>query len=348
MARENLQIVLAERPVGDIVPGQTFHQKTVSAPKAEDLKDGQILVENIYLSLDPAMRGWLNDTRSYLPPVPIGGVMRGATISRVIASKIPDVKPGTIIRAFGGWQEFSVLGPKEFDVPTEDFDHEHITDLLSVLGMTALTAYFGLLKIGDPKPGETVVVSGAAGATGSLVGQIAKLKGARVVGIAGGQEKAKYLTEELGFDVGLDYKAPDFKEKFKEATKDHIDVYFDNVGGEILELALSQAKEFARFVMCGAISQYNSKDPKGPRNITNVIAMRIKMQGFIVFDFINEYPQARKDLAEWVKAGKIKRKETVVTGGLKVAEQALLGLFKGTNTGKLLVELKNPKDLSKL
>lgn len=349
MAQENLQIVLAERPIGDIIPGQTFNQLPSKAPTADDLKDGEILIENIYLSLDPAMRGWLNDKRSYVPPVPIGGIMRGATVARVIASKNPSIQPGNIVRAMPGWQEYAIINPTNPASACELVaDSSHLPDHLSVLGLTGLTAYFGMLRIGDPKPGDLVVVSGAAGATGSVAGQIAKLKGARVIGIAGGDDKIKWLIDELGFDAALNYKDPDFKAKFKEATKDHIDVFFDNVGGEILDLALGQAKPFSRFVLCGGISQYNATDVKGPKNIMSVISMRIKMQGFIVFDFIKEYASARKDLAEWLNAGKIKRKETIIKGGLKSAEEALVGLFKGVNTGKLIVEIKNPQELSKL
>ncbi|PKS07153.1 hypothetical protein jhhlp_005753 [Lomentospora prolificans] len=351
MAQENLQIVLAERPEGDIIPGQTFHQKITPAPTADDLKDGEILIENIYLSLDPAMRGWLNDKRSYLPPIPIGGVMRGLSIARVIASKNNSYKAGDIVRAMPGWTEYAVVNPSTPGACELVANSDHLPDHLSVLGTTGLTAYFGMLRIGEPKPGDLVVVSGAAGATGSVAGQIAKLKGARVIGIAGGEDKVKWLVDELGFDAGLNYKDPDFKAKFKELTKDHIDVYFDNVGGEILDMALGQAKPFSRFVMCGGISQYNTTNVQGPKifqNILNVISMRIKMQGFIVLDFVKEFAAARDELAEWLNAGKIKRKETIVKGGLKGAEQALVDLFKGANTGKMIVEIKNPQELPKL
>uniref|UniRef100_L2G3I5 Nadp-dependent leukotriene b4 12-hydroxydehydrogenase n=1 Tax=Colletotrichum fructicola (strain Nara gc5) TaxID=1213859 RepID=L2G3I5_COLFN len=327
MSQQNLSIVLAERPKAEIVPGQTFKSEQKPVPKAEDLKDGEILIENWYLSLDPAMRGWLNDKRSYLPPVQIGETMRGATVGRVVASKSSKAKEGDVLPVFGGWSEYAVLHDSRIE-PVSAFPAvSQPVDYLSAIGMTGLTAYFGMLRVGDPQPGET---------------------GARVVGIAGSDDKCRWLTEELGFDAALNYKDPEFKQKFKEATPDFINVYFDNVGGEILDMALARAKEHSRFVMCGGISQYNSATPQGPRNYANIITMRIKMQGFIVFDFIKEYPQARKELAQWLEEGKLKRKETIIKGGLKAAEQALVDLYKGINTGKLIVEIKNPKDAAKL
>jgi NADPH-dependent curcumin reductase CurA len=205
---------------------------------------------------------------------------------------------------------------------------------MRTIGGTGLTAYFGLLEIGKVKAGDFVVVSGAAGATGSVAGQIAKLKGATVLGLAGTDEKCAWLKNELGFDEALNYKDPQFKEKFHDATKSLIDVYFDNVGGEILDMCLSRAQQHARFVICGGVSQYNTKDVKGLKNYLMIITMRIRMEGFIVMDFAKQMPQARKELAQWLEDGKIKRKETVVKGGLKEAENALVGLYKGINTGK--------------
>ncbi|KAM0194190.1 hypothetical protein ACHAPA_005129 [Fusarium lateritium] len=341
MSRENLDIVLAERPTTDIIPGQTFTQKTSPAPTPADLQDGQILVETLYLSLDPAMRGWLRDARSYLPPVQIGQTMRGSTACRVLASKSKQAKEGDIVAAMTGWTEFAILPEGRFEPASYYPGVQDPKDMLSALGMTSLTAWVGMSKIADPKPGETVVVSGAAGATGSVAGQIAKLKGARVVGIAGGEDKCKWLTEELGFDVALNYKADDFKQKFNEATKDFIDVYYDNVGGDILDMCLMRAKEHARFVECGLVSQYNAAKPTGPKAFSQIVTMRIKMQGFIVLDHVKEFGTARAELAQWIAEGKLKKTETVVRGGLKVAEQALVDLYKGINTGKLIVEIKN-------
>ncbi|PNP40790.1 hypothetical protein TGAMA5MH_07230 [Trichoderma gamsii] len=344
MAVENLSIVLAERPTGEIVPGTTFNQKISPAPTSADLKDGEILVEALYLSLDPAMRGWLNDVRSYVPPVQIGEIMRGASVCRVIASKSKQAAAGDYVCGFTGWTQYAILRDGAFEPSSNYPGLKEPKDMLSVLGMTGLTAWAGMTKIGEPKAGETVVVSGAAGATGSIAGQIAKINGSRVIGLAGSADKCKWLVEELGFDVALNYKDADFKEKFKEATPNYIDVYFDNVGGEILDMCLARAKEHARFVMCGGISQYNSSKPQGPANISRVITMRIKMQGFIVFDYAKEYGVARKQLAQWVSEGKIKKTEHILTGGLKVAEQGLVDLYKGSNTGKLLVEVKSPNE----
>ncbi|KAK1753049.1 hypothetical protein QBC47DRAFT_51272 [Echria macrotheca] len=345
---QSLQIELAERPTGDIIPGKTFKQVTVPAPTEADLKDGQILLENLYLSLDPAMRGWLDDKRSYVPPVQIGEVMRGLNVARVLASKSAKAKAGDIVTCYMGFKEVGILPEDRVDEAFPLPPNGKVTDLLGVLGMTGLTAYFGMTKIGEPKAGETVVVSAAAGATGSVAAQIAKIKGARVIGTAGSDEKVKWLKEELGLDVALNYKDPDFKEKFKQATPNFIDVFFDNVGGEQLDMALAQANKFSRFVICGGISQYNEKEKKGPKNFLSVVSQRIKIQGFIVFDYAEEYNSARKQLAQWLSEGKIKRKETIVKGGLRAAEEAMNYLFKGKNTGKLMVEVKNPEDAAKL
>ncbi|KAI1210131.1 uncharacterized protein F4807DRAFT_423914 [Annulohypoxylon truncatum] len=341
MARKNLTFHLAERPKGNIVPGKTFNLVETDAPTADDLKDGQLLVENIYLSLDPAMRTWLYDIRSYTPPVAIGEKMRGGAIARVLASKSSKAKEGEFVFARSGWTEVAVVGEAEFD--TIDLPKgTQLTHAIGAAGMTGLTAYFGLTEIGKPKAGETVVVSGAAGATGSVVGQIAKINGARVVGLAGSDEKCKVLTEELGFDVALNYKAPTFAEDFVKATPDYIDVYWDNVGGDILEKALARAAPHSRFVICGGISGYNSLDQEnhGIRNIFQVITQRIRMEGFIVFDYRDRYPEGKKQLGQWIAEGKLKAKETIVKGGLKVADAAMSSLFDGGNTGKLLVEVK--------
>jgi NADPH-dependent curcumin reductase CurA len=270
--------------------------------------------------------------------------MRGLNVSRVVASKSPKVKAGDVIPTQSGWVEYAVLPDKAIEPASSYPAVSHPADYLSAIGGTALTAYFGMLRIGEPKAGDTVVVSGAAGATGSVAGQIAKLKGARVVGIAGSDDKCRWLTEELGFDVAVNYKSPDFKAQFKAATPNYIDVYFDNVGGDILDAALARAKEHARFVICGGISQYNSATPQGPKNFSSVITMRIRMQGFIVLDYVREFAAARKELAAWVAEGKIKNKHTIIRGGLEAAEGALVGLYKGINTGKLLVEIKPAQD----
>lgn len=341
MTRTNTSYHLAERPKPDLIPGKTFEKRTNPAPTADQLKDGEVLVEALYLSLDPAMRPMLNDVRSYVPPVQIGELMRGTAISRVLASKSPKAKQGDFVNASIGWQEVGILADSAFEV-VQIPEGSKVTDALGVLGLTGLTAYFGLDKIGKPKKGDTVVISGAAGATGSVAGQIAKLSGAKVIGIAGSDDKCDWLVKDLGFDAALNYKSPTFSKDFAKATPDFIDVYWDNVGGEILELALSRAKKNARFVMCGSISGYNASGPqKGIRNLFNVVSQRIHMEGFIVFDFLSEYPQARKQLFEWLSQGKIQRKETIVGGGIDNVEKAFVKLFDGTNTGKLLLEVKN-------
>lgn len=256
-------IHLAERPKDGIVAGKTFTPKQHEVPSASSLKDGQVIFQTLYLSVDPAMRGWLNPTRSYLPPVGIGAVMRGQGIGLIVASKSKKYPVGTYAKAMCGWAEYAVLDDNKDIEPLDLPQGAVLTDELGVLGITGLTAYFGLLEIGQIKKGDFVVVSGAAGATGSVVGQIAKLKGARVLGLAGEDSKVAWLKEELGFDDALNYKDPEFAKKFRAATKGLIDVYFDNVGGEILDMALGRAKPFARFVMCGAISDYNKKQVQG-------------------------------------------------------------------------------------
>ena len=345
-------IHLAERPKDAIIAGKTFTAKQQSVPSAASLKDGEVLFQTLYLSLDPAMRGWLNPTRSYIPPVDVGAVMRGSGIGLIVASKSKQFPVGTYASGMCGWSEYAVLKEK-FVEPLDLPSGAVPTDALGCLGMTGLTAYFGILDVGAVKAGDFVVVSGAAGATGSVVGQIAKIKGARVLGLAGEDSKVAWLKEELGFDDALNYKDPQFKEKFRAATKGLIDVYFDNVGGEILDMALARAKPHARFVMCGAISEYNKKKAQGPsvcagfrnprgidrtdkpQNYLMIISMRIRMQGFVVFDYEDKYSEARKELAQWLSEGKLKRKETIVRGGISQAEAALVGLFEGKNTGKL-------------
>ncbi|KAK5552747.1 hypothetical protein LTR46_009162 [Exophiala xenobiotica] len=340
MASTYRSVVLAKRPKDNIVCGETFRVVSDNqAPSPADLKDGEVLFQPNYLSIDPAMRGWLNNTRSYIPPVQIGEVMRGYAVGTVKASKDPSFPPGSYAVGSVGWTELKVCKGRELE-KVQLPKGGRLTDTLSVLGMTGLTAYFGIIDVGKVKVGDFVVVSGAAGATGSVVGQIAKLKGATVLGIAGSDDKCRWLKEELGFDGALNYKDEEFGKNFRSATKNLIDVYFDNVGGDILDMALSRAKPHARFVMCGGISQYNTSNPQGPKNYLMIVSMRIRMQGFIVFDYEKEYPRALRDLAQWLSEGKIKRKETIVKGGLVKAEEALRDLYNGVNTGKLMVEVK--------
>jgi len=265
--------------------------------------------------------------------------MRGVAIGEVIASKSKTYAVGSHAIGMSGWTELAIVKEKDLqkiNIPKNG----QLTDALGVLGMTGLTAYFGLLDVGKVKAGDFVVVSGAAGATGSVVCQIAKLKGATVLGVAGSDDKVQWL-KELGCDNALNYKDSAFAKNFRAATKGLIDVFFDNVGGEILDLALSRAKPHARFVICGGISQYNAAKAEGPKNYLMIISMRIRMEGFIVFDYEKQYPEAGKELAQWLAEGKIQRKETIVRGGLPMAEKALADLFSGGNTGKMLVEVKS-------
>lgn len=303
-----------------------------------------------------------------MPPVELGAVMRAYSVARVLVSKSPIAKPGDIIHAPTGWSEYAIMSDKEFE-PTSNFPGlEHPKDMIGIMGIVGLTAWLGMTLIGDPKPGETVVVSAAGGATGCIAGQIAKVRGARVIGTAGSDDKCKWL-KELGFDEALNYKDSDFKKRFNEVTEDLIDVYFDSgqsldehlferrpentnpflVGGETLDLAMGQAKLNSRFVKCGEISTYNKGEPYPYKNLNYITLMRARMEGFIVTDHMDRWGEARMELAGWVKEGKLKTTETIIGGGLKVAEQALMDLFKGINQGKLMLEVKSPESpLTKL
>lgn len=331
----NRQFLLAARPVGEIKDSDfKFQESPVPEPK-----DGEILVRNLYMSLDPAMRGWMNDTDSYIEPVQLGDVMRAGTIGKVVKSKHPDYAEGDKVFGLGGWQDYYVAGGQQMPQKLLDGVPLPLTNFLSVLGITGLTAYFGLLDIADPKEGETVVVSGAAGAVGSIVGQIAKLKGCRVVGIAGTDEKCKWIKNELGFDAAINYKKENVGEALRKACPNKIDVYFDNVGGDILNEVLAQINVGARISICGAISIYNAVEPPpGPSNYITLLTKRSRMEGFIVTDYMDRFPEAIMQLAQWLIEGKIEHKEDVVEG-LENAPKAIHKLFDGTNEGKLIVKV---------
>ncbi|KAI1412035.1 NAD(P)-binding protein [Hypoxylon sp. FL1857] len=355
MARKNHTFQLAERPQGLIVPGRTFNLVETDAPTADQLKDGDILVETIWLSLDPSMRCWLYDRASYTKPTAIGEKMNGAAVARVLASKSSKAKVGDLVFSISGWTEVAIVSetspapPEGLFEPIELPEGTIPRDALGAAGITGLSAYFGMKHIGKPKPGETVVVSAAAGATGSVAGQIAKIWGARVVGITGSDEKCELLTKQLGFDAAVNYKSPTFDEDLAKATPDNIDVYFDNVGGEILEKAIDRAALRARFVLCGCISEYNKLDQVnkgGIRSTFDVIAKSIRMEGFILWNHMPEFPEARQQLGQWIAEGKLKRLETVVKGGLQVADSTIGYLFDGRNVGKLIVEVKSLEEAS--
>jgi NADPH-dependent curcumin reductase CurA len=333
-ASVNHQVRLATRPSG--LPGPEVWDQT-SEPVRQP-GEGEILVKVLLLSLDPAMRGWLNDARSYVPPVGIGEVMRALGAGRVVASRHPGYAEGDYVRGRTGAQEYAIL-PGDA-VTTVDPTVVPLPTYLGALGMTGMTAYFGLLDVGALKEGDTVVVSGAAGAVGSVVGQIAKIKGARAVGIAGGAEKCRWLVDDLGFDAAVDYKDEDVGAALRAAAPEGIDVYFDNVGGEILDVALTQLRFGARVPICGAISNYNATErPPGPANYLSLLVNRARMQGFLVFDYANRYKEAAAELAQWIAEGRLISREDVVEGGIDAFGETLLKLFEGANTGKLILRL---------
>ncbi|MFZ0040178.1 MAG: NADP-dependent oxidoreductase [Solirubrobacteraceae bacterium] len=330
----NHQVRLAARPVG--LPKASDWDHT-EEPVAEP-GDGEVLVKVLYLSLDPAMRGWMNDARSYVPPVGIGEVMRAGGAGQVVASRDPRFAAGDFVTGVTGVQEYAVA-PGDALIKV-DTSRAPLPVYLGALGMPGLTAYFGLLDIGSAQEGETVVVSGAAGAVGSIVGQIAQLKGCRAVGIAGGEEKCRHVVEDLGFDAAVDYKAGNVAKALRQRCPEGIDVYFDNVGGEILDAALAQLRRHARVVLCGAISQYNATEPmRGPSNYMSLLVNRATMTGFLVFDFADRYGEAMQEMGAWLAAGKLTSFEDVATGGVAQFPATLLRLFRGENTGKQVLEI---------
>jgi NADPH-dependent curcumin reductase CurA len=330
----NRQVRLAARPVG--LPKRSDWNYTEE--ELREPADGEFAVKVSHLSLDPAMRGWMNEGKSYIRPVEIGEVMRAGGAGRVVSSKHPQFKVGDEVAGSFGVQEYAISDGK--GVRKVDTRFAPLTTYLGVLGAPGMTAYFGLLDIGKPQPGQTVVVSGAAGAVGGVVGQIAKIKGCRVVGIAGGADKCRYLIEKLGFDAWIDYKGEDVKAALKAHCPKGIDIYFDNVGGDILDAALTRLALHARVVICGAISQYNNTaPPKGPANYLSLLVNRATMTGMVVFDYADRYAEAGREMAQWIAEGKLVAKEDVVEGGIDAFPEALLKLFKGENFGKLVLAL---------
>lgn len=333
MSETNLQILLAARPEG-LPKASDF--ETVERP-VRPPEEGEALVRNVYLSLDPAMRGWMTERKSYVPPVGLGDVMRGLTAGVVEASRHPGFAAGDRVTGVLGWQRYATVKGKELQkIPPQ----VPLRLAMGPLGMTGMTAYFGLLDVGRPREGETVLVSGGGGAVGSVVGQIAKIHGCRAVGIAGSDEKCRWMTEDLGFDAAVNYKAAeDLGEELRRACPDGVDVYFDNVGGDILDAALARINRGARVVICGAISQYNvSEEVRGPSNYLALLVQRARMEGFIVFDYAKRYGEAQEAIGRWIGEGRIQAREDVVDG-LENAPAALLRLFDGRNVGKLLVRI---------
>ncbi|MDO8418561.1 MAG: NADP-dependent oxidoreductase [Rubrivivax sp.] len=344
----NHQVRLASRPVGLPTAGNwQFTTEPVAEPGA-----GGVLVKTLALSLDPAMRGWMNEGKSYIPPVGIGEVMRAGGVGVVVASRHPAFAVGDHVTGGPGVQEyFGVAGDQlpRSGLAKIDLRLGTLTQWLNVLGMPGMTAYFGLLDVGQPQPGQTVVVSGAAGAVGQTVGQLAKIKGCRVVGIAGGPAKCAWVVRELGFDACIDYKAPapqgttpwdPVKEGLREHCPKGVDVYFDNVGGDILDAVLARLARGARIVICGAISQYNNTTAmQGPKNYLSLLVNRARMQGMVVFDYADRYPVAIAEMAGYLKDGRMKSREDVVRGGVAAFPETLNRLFTGENFGKLVLQI---------
>jgi NADPH-dependent curcumin reductase len=329
----NHKFELAARPVG--MPKRS-DWKYVEEPVREP-SEGELLARILYISLDPAMRGWMNEGRSYIAPVGIGEVMRALALGRVLVSRNSKFAVGDYIYGPLGVQEFALTNGN--GLTKVDPSAAPLPVYLSTLGMPGMTAYFGLLELGQPKPGETFVVSGAAGAVGTVVGQIASIKGCHVVGIAGGTQKCDYVVKDLGFDAAIDYKVADIRKALQKHCPKGVDVYFDNVGGDVLDLVLTQLARGARIVICGAISQYNNTTPiKGPSNYLSLLVNRASMRGFLVSDYASRYGEAAREMAGWLAVGKLKSREDIVEG-LETFPETFLKLFKGENIGKLVLKI---------
>jgi len=337
-AETHRQWLIADRPIGRELRATDFKLEQVPVGRPGD---GEVLVKSLYLSFDPAQKSWMENVASYRDSVDVGGIMPGRGIGRVVVSNHPDFAAGDIVHGELGWAEQPVVAGAELAKIPEGAP---FTAALSVLGTTGKTAYLGLMNIGKPKPGDTVVVSGAAGATGSVVGQIAKLGGCRVIGIAGGAEKCAWLTEDLGFDGAIDYKAEKVRSRLRELCPKGVDVFWDNVGGDILNDALARLAVGARVVICGGITRYNfdarnpEQMPAGPRNYFNVVFTGATIQGFLMSHFESQYAVAEARLLDWVRSGAIQYKEDV-REGFENAPAALMGLFAGGNFGKQLLKL---------
>lgn len=335
VTEQNRRLVLAERPSG-LVNDKNTRLETAQVP---ELKDGEALVKVRYLSIDPTIRTWMDDVPSYLPPIQIDEVIRSGGVGEIVESRTDAYTPGQLVFGMTGWQDYVVIDAGESAMQVLP-DGVPPGIAIGILGVTGMTAYFGLIDVGQVKDGDVVVVSGAAGATGSAAGQIAKIKGAKkVVGIAGGAEKCAYIVDELGFDEAIDYKNEDVAKRLHEACPDGIDLYFDNVGGSILNDCLANIAMRGRVVLCGAISTYNSDDPPpGPSNYLSLLVRRGRMEGFIILDYLDRFPAAQMEVAGWILEGKIKSSEHIVEG-LEKAPDALNLLFSGGNTGKVIVAL---------
>jgi NADPH-dependent curcumin reductase CurA len=339
--RMNGQWRLKARPVG-MVKEDDFEYVEEPVP---ELGENEILIRNLYFAFEPAMRGWLNDVKSYVPPVQLGEVMRASGVGQVVESNNSDFAEGDFVSGMFGWQEYAVNNGTAGMMGAVSKIPDGVPPylVLSALGGTGLTAYFGLLDIGQPKEGDVIVVSGAAGATGSVAGQIARIKGAsQVVGIAGGPEKCAWLTDELGFDAAIDYKSEDVNKRLSELCPKGIDIFFDNVGGDILDAALLNMAQKGRVVLCGGISSYNETElPSGPRNYMQLVIRRCKMEGFILIDYLHEAAGAIKELSGWIASGELKHGEDIQEG-IENTPSTFLRLFEGKNKGKQLLKIAEP------
>ncbi len=335
MRNSNRQWILKKRPIGDI----SKDDLELVGTNVPEPKTGEALLQNVYLSLDPTNRIWMSDIDQYMPPVEIGEVMRGGVVGKIIKSNHPSLDEGSFVSSFScGWQDYCLVKPEDVSVLPDSLPLP-LTAYMSAAGLTGFTAYFGFLSITNPKEGETVVVSTAAGAVGSIVGQLAKMKGCKVIGLTGSEKKCKWLLEELNFDSAINYKTKDVLGELNAACPEGIDIYFDNTGGLILDAVLKIINLNARISVCGLISTYNSKEPvPGPYNYGNILMKRAKVEGFIVSDFAEEFPKALEDLSNWILEGKIKY-SVDVQKGLENALEALDRLFTGKNTGKLILEV---------
>lgn len=334
--RVNRQWRLANRP--DREAGASEDNFRLEEAPVPDIADGQALVRTIYLSLDPTQRIWMSEMDQYMEPVAVGDVMRGGTIGIVEESRSDDLAPGDIVQGFWGWQDYAAVEAAALraKIPADDTP---LLDYMAVLGAIGCTAYFGLLDICDPQPGETVVVTAAAGAVGSVVGQIAKIKGCRVVGIAGGPEKCAWIKNDLGFDAAIDYRSEDVPAALAAKCPDGVDAVFENVGGDLLDASLALLNLNARIALCGLIAQYNAAGPvPGPKMFHNILMKRAMVKGFIILDYMPRFPEALADLRKWIAEGRIKYRADVVDG-LENAPQALGKLFTGANKGKLVVRV---------
>ena len=338
MSDVNGQWLLAKRPVG-MVKESDFEYREVPIPEPAE---GEVLVRNLYVAFEPAMRGWIEDVKSYMPPVAIGELMRSSAVGQVVKSRVDSLVEGDIVQGLLGWQDYAATNPNGLPGASKVAPGTKLTDPLGLLGMTSITAYFGLLDVGQPKEGECVVVSGAAGATGSVAAQIAKIKGCRVIGIAGGAEKCAWLRDEAKLDGVIDYKSEDVLTRLGELCPEGINVFFDNVGGEILDAALFHIAERGRIVLCGAISSYNDEEPKPVLSWhRNLVARRGRMEGFIVLDYLGRVGEALRDLTKWVAEDRIAF-QVDVQEGIENVPKTFLRLFSGANRGKQVLKLADP------